>query len=574
MLARLNKIKNWQAVTIILLVGFITFFRGLKNQFIGDDFPQIVNNLPVHSISNLRQFFEGGTFYAAGVGLNGMYYRPLMTTTFSVLYTLFGPHPFYFHLTQLLLDIGSSVILYLFLRYSFKPLLSLLLALIFLVHPINSEIVYAIPCMQDALYFFFGMLALWILARSQSIKSLILVTVSLFLSLLAKETAILFVILSVLYLFWWNRRRLYSFIIMISLPIVVWFFLRINAIGLNPAPDNAPIDSLDLAHRLLNVPAIMEFYLSKVVFPWRLASEYYWVYSKISIEHFFVPLCVDIAVMTVMILVGIKISRCSTKVLHYTYLFFAAWFIFGMLLIVQIIPLDMTVSEAWFYFPIVGILGMLGVVLTAFYSVNINRKEFIYWLMIILIIIFGVRSALRATDWRGALALDYTNIKTSNDDYVGEENIAAALYNQGKLVEAKPYAEASIKIYTTGDNYYVLGLIDSEQGNYIQAEKVFHAGLQHKDSLEADQLLSENDARMMVLVSKPASAKQFIENGLDSYPQDADLWLYLALVDYKSGDVADAKYAISKAVNYSDNQNSTIAAASSIIMNNGSLKLK
>src|SRR5665213_1777591 len=201
MLAKLNKITSWQAGLIIAVLGFAFYFTGLTNSFQGDDVYQIVNNVPVHSITHIKLFFEGGTFYN-GHGLaplSGVYFRPLMMTVFSLLYTLFGPHPIYFHLFQLALCIGSSIILYLFFRYSFKPALALSLSLVFLLHPLNSQVAYAIPSMQDALFFFFGILALYLLLRLKSVRSLLLVAACLFLSLLSKESGLLFTSMALLY---------------------------------------------------------------------------------------------------------------------------------------------------------------------------------------------------------------------------------------------------------------------------------------------------------------------------------------------------------------------------------------
>src|SRR5437899_1611365 len=124
-LARINRLTAWQAAIIIAVVGLAVFFTGLKNPFMGDDLPQIVNNPVVHSITNIRLFFEGSTFYT-GQGLaplSGSYYRPLMTTIFSLLYTIFGIHTLTFHLFQFVLCIGVAIILYLFFRYSFQPML-------------------------------------------------------------------------------------------------------------------------------------------------------------------------------------------------------------------------------------------------------------------------------------------------------------------------------------------------------------------------------------------------------------------------------------------------------------------
>jgi hypothetical protein len=247
MLAKINKITSWQASLVIVVMGFAAYFDSLKNQFLGDDVGQIINNPPIHSIAHIKLFFEGGTFYIGKgfVPLYGFYFRPLMTTVFSLIYTLFGSHPFYFHVVQLLICIGSAILLYLFFRFSFKPALSLFLALIFLVHPIDSQIVFAIASMQDALFFFFGILGLYLLFRFKSKKSLVLVALCFFMSLLAKETGFLFVAMALLYLFWFKRKQLYKFVITMVIPIALYMILRIHAIGLlGTNPHNGPIDNL------------------------------------------------------------------------------------------------------------------------------------------------------------------------------------------------------------------------------------------------------------------------------------------------------------------------------------------
>jgi 4-amino-4-deoxy-L-arabinose transferase-like glycosyltransferase len=163
MLAKINRLRHWHVAIIITVIGFAAYVSGLRNQFQGDDIVQIVNSIPVHSIAHIKLLFQGGTFYN-GNGLSrlsGIYYRPLMLVVYALIYTLFGPHAFYFHLAQLVICIGSAFLLYLILGYSFNKLLSVTLALVFLVDPLNSQVVYAIPSLQDALFVFFGLLGFY-----------------------------------------------------------------------------------------------------------------------------------------------------------------------------------------------------------------------------------------------------------------------------------------------------------------------------------------------------------------------------------------------------------------------------
>jgi len=544
MLSKINKITAWQASLIIAVTGFAAFFTGLTSPFQDDDFTQVVNNVPVHSITHIRLFFEGGTFYL-GKGLSalsGVYYRPLMTTIFSLLYTIFGAHTLAFHVIQLLLYIGSAIILYFVFKHIFKPALALILALIFLVHPLNSQVAFAIPYMQDALFFFFGILAFYLLLRFKSFRSLIPVAACLFLSMLSKETSIAFIAMSLLYLFWFNRERLMAFVGVMVVPIGLYLALRINAIGLNPHQSIAPIYNLNLAGRLLTAPSIMLFYITKFIFPWRLAAGYYWIYPTFSARHVLLPLVIDLAVAGGFIYMGTLLRKRVTKAKYYTYISFAAWASLGLLLCLQIIPLDMTACEVWFYFPMAGVLGMFGVILEAF---KIRPR----WLLIIAAIVIGLlgfRTALRGLDWQNPTTLARRDIAASPDDFVAYNDLASSLSKQGHYQEAKGYLLRSISIYPTYFSYYNLGAISTGLGDYSGAITAYNDALKYGNAV----IIYENLGELSLIYGNPTSDGQLFTNALERFPQDAKLWAYLAILEDKYNDNAKAKIYISKAASY------------------------
>ena len=56
-LAKINRLTDWQVAIILAILGFCVFFTGLNSPFQGDDIYQIVNNVPVHSLANVKLFF-------------------------------------------------------------------------------------------------------------------------------------------------------------------------------------------------------------------------------------------------------------------------------------------------------------------------------------------------------------------------------------------------------------------------------------------------------------------------------------------------------------------------------------
>lgn len=547
--ARLNKLSNWQVALLFSVVGFLVFFNGLNNPFQGDDINQIVNSVPVHSLTHLSVLFEGGTFYngQAMSPLAGNFYRPLMTTMFAVIYTFFGPHPFYFHFLQLIICIATAFVLYLFFAYSFGKALSLLLAALFLVHPLNSQVVYAIPSLQDALFVFFGVLALWLLMRFQSARSLIAVALALLLSLLSKEAGGLFVAIVLLYLFWFDKKRLYPFMSIIVIPIILYLTLKINAVGFARHSSLAPIDSLGFVGRLMTVPSIVLFYISKFFIPWKLASAYYWVYPTFGFQHVLLPLLIDLFFVGVLFYVGYKIRRQGSEAQFFTYVFFGMWSAAGLIAYSQIFPIDMTACETWFYFSMVGVMGMIGGALITFQP-QLNAK----WLLLaatFVITIFGIRSGLRGMDWRSEYILATHDIVASKEDYNAANNIAKHLINEGSYTAAEPYVERSISVYPTYINYYNLGVIRTNTGDFTGAFQAYNESINYGMFDKTYEGLAA-----LTLVFPKTNAPQYYSLVLRDFPQDPTLWQYWALYEYQHGNADVAKAAIEKAASYSQVQ--------------------
>jgi hypothetical protein len=546
-LAKINDLKNWQASIVLLLVGVVVYSNGLVNPFEGDDNLQILNNPPVHSISHIILFFKGGTFYAgqgASAALIGHYYRPLMTATFSLIYTIFGPHAFYFHALQLLLCIGSAVLLYLVFQYSFNRVLSLSLAIIFLIHPIDSQNVYAIPNMQDSLFFFFGILALYFLVRFKSFKSIWFTTVCLLVSLLAKETAVLFIIMCFLYLAWRDRKRLIVFTGSLVVPVALYLSLRVRAIGLLSSQNSSPIDTLTFVERLMTVPSIILFYFSKVIFPFRLASTYEWVEPRFTIDHVLIPVVIDLLIAVITIYLGFLIRVKSSKTHFFTYLFFSIWTAIGFALIVQFLPLDMTASESWFYFPMAGMLGMVGSVLIVYHK-HIQPTWFLL-IVVLLIGIYGTQTFERSFDWRSQNRLAYADIKSSPSDFIAYDLLAEKYNRLHDYRQAKLYAEHSVAIYSSAFNNNDLGVAFLGLRDYQGALNAYQHGL-NQGAYIYDV---ENLATLYAIFYNNSNASQFYELAIKTFPTNSDLWMYMAIWDAEHHNSVDAKLAITRAGDY------------------------
>ncbi|OGH47318.1 MAG: hypothetical protein A3A51_00915 [Candidatus Levybacteria bacterium RIFCSPLOWO2_01_FULL_39_10] len=562
---QLNSTTIKKGVYILIIVGIIVYFFGLFNNFVIDDNAQIVDNPINHSINNFFTFFTGSTFYSGSNQLVGIYYKPITTSFFSLVYSIFGPNPFWFHLLQMTVHIANASILFLVLIRFFKIPTSLVLSLIFLVHPINSESVFYISASQEALFFLFGILGLWLIISYKSMRYTILAGVSFFLSLLSKETGMLFVLASILYAVLFNRKLLTTVVTTSSVVVFIYFFLRISAIGLFNQPMNTPIANSDLVDRLINIPSIIFLYIKTFVFPLNLSSSYQWTNESINFNNFFLPLFVDIIFSLIILFLGIVIYKKHFYKDFKIYLFFVSFLIFGLLLHSQILPLDSTAAERWFYFPIIGLLGIIGV----FIESLVKKK----WMNIILcgLLIIGLilsfRTVIRSYDWKDDFTLASKDIKVSKDAYDLEMRIAMGFYSKGNFREAKAHIERSIELYPYISNYNNSGSIYLKLGEYEKAKKAYLTALKFGDYYPVYVNLC-----LLSLVDGGGSKNMvFVKRIIQKFPYDSKLWTCLATLAYQTNNIESAKEAITKAYYY--DQNSETTNLYNVIMNNKPLNL-
>lgn len=169
-----------------VLLAYCNVFPGV---FQFDDYKVIVNSKETHS-------------WEAWVGSLASGYRPLLKLTYLFNYTL-GEGTFSFHLFNLLLHLGNSVLVYL-LALEFGrccgaerswQLAALFAALLFAVHPTHSEAVTYLSGRSTSLMTLCYFSSLWAYARSLTpgqIKFRYLSLLLFVLAVLAKESAMLF----------------------------------------------------------------------------------------------------------------------------------------------------------------------------------------------------------------------------------------------------------------------------------------------------------------------------------------------------------------------------------------------
>jgi len=143
------------------LVAMLLYINTISHQFTYDDRPAILENPFIIGASPLSGLLQSD-FWGVPLSHTGSHksYRPLTSLSFRCNWLLTGPHPFYFHLTNILLH-GLVTLLFTRLASSLvPPHVWRTAGILFATHPIHCEAVAGIVGRADLLSAVFYLLTL------------------------------------------------------------------------------------------------------------------------------------------------------------------------------------------------------------------------------------------------------------------------------------------------------------------------------------------------------------------------------------------------------------------------------
>lgn len=539
-----------QFILWLIGIGALLYFNSLLGVFLWDDYAQVVNNYLVHSITNIPRLFAGSTFIPINT-LNGVggYYKPFMAIAYAIIYSGFGLNPFFFHLIQVSIHILNAVLLFILLRYVFRKKIAFGLSLLFLIHPMNSEVVAYIASLQEVLFMVFGLSALLLLREEKlSIRRLFLVGVLLLCSLLSKETGALFLLIIPLFLFLIERivkRREYMPVgLMMASVVSIYSFLRffIAKVYFQTTPD-VPAMTASITQRFFSMPEIFFSYIKTFIFPKTLYVDQFWFYTSPT-NNFYVPLVLDILFLVAVLIVAIWIY-CTQKKLFPVFLFFAIWFFIGIGFHLQIVPLDMTYSDRWFYFPMIGLLGMIGAGISNISIKASGLKAVVLIVFVVIVSSFFLRTLIRNTNFSDGVTLFSHDIVAGGRTDRIEDLLAIELTRTGQYAEALKHLQNLLKNNPNQPALYSnIAVLDELTGDFQGAKDSYEKII----STDGTGMAAYNIARIMVFHDGNFSAaRKITQEALISYPLNGNLWVVQAAADYNMGNKKEALVEAQKA---------------------------
>jgi len=379
-------LKRNIAIILVLLVTLFIYFPSLSYHFVGDDYIPL---LKIVTSASLRQVFE---FYYPSAGGADCYFRPLEWVPYMLGYSLTGlplpPDPrwqaghflFSYHLISLAFHLANVLLVYLIVFFIFKSrIYGALSALVFAVHPVNSEVVCWVTAIGDAAFTFFSLLSLIFFAKFYLSKekhhSVICYSVSLasfMLALISKEAALCFPFLIILADLFIRRRDaipeykkkarswLGYFIV-----VALYFVLRKVLLPQAASP------FWELIAKSPEKILKFSYYLRDLVFPLDL------IFLKDFLYHYsLMPLAIIIVFLAGLSFVYFIVSRFKKfPVLVFSLL----WIVIGLILPVLGI---FAVARRHLYFPLVG----YSIFLVGFSSLLKRKYAMVFLLSLVIIL--------------------------------------------------------------------------------------------------------------------------------------------------------------------------------------------
>jgi len=447
------------ALLAILLITFFSFFPCVHNNILHwDDPAHLTNNLHIRqlSIKNLIAIFSTPVM---------LVYAPLTILSFAIEFHFFQFNPFIYHVNNLILHLGVSGLIFLFLlRIGFSMRVAFLSTLIFAVHPTRVESVAWITERKDVLYAFFYVGALhhyWSYLQSRRKRYFIFALMGGLLSILSKPMAWSLPLILLL-CDWFYGRKMQKDVLWEKLAFVSYMF-PIACITLLVTLNSA---GHTLFQGVLLLSWSFSFYIQKFIFPVNLNTIY-----GIPQPVRYVNPAINYSLFVNLVFWGLVIYFRK----HRKVLFGALFFVSTIFLVLKShdVPGVNFVADRYMYMPALG----LSIVVS--YAIDrllrfLRKHKFcfytIYGLTVIGILFLCVSTYRLTQVWKSDLSLWSYVCRLSPDNPIAFANRGTAYHQMGQSdLALKDFNRALELDQEHVAAYNNRGVIYLERNNYESA---------------------------------------------------------------------------------------------------------
>lgn len=456
-------------VFAIVLVACGVYANSLFNGFVLDDEIIIAGNPATRHLSAI-----GDVLFSPDV--IKPYYRPLNRASYLIDYQLFGLNPRWFHAVNILIHALNAVLLYLAAsRLLTDRSAAVFAALLFAVHPANSEAVNFVSARNTLLALFFSLASLVALlkARERDVRLPVLSAFLFFLGLLSKETAFMLIVVIAAYTLFPSplftgkmlRDRLVS-LVPYLLGAAVYFAMRAYSLQGVLGTD---ISGGNLLSRLAMNFHIVPQYIGLLLFPADLTIFHTVPKGSLLSPPSFLPIW-----LALLAAVGVIIRWRNRAAL-----FGLVWFAANYIPISNIVPIPSDpITERFLYMPAIGFFIIAGACFERLHAGGASRKA-VMAAAAVLVLLCAAATVLRTRDWKDDYTLFASGVRNDPASAEAHVNLGTALVqDKGDLESARREWERALDLDPKNSDALIqMGTYAAMKDDLLKAEQFYSAAL-------------------------------------------------------------------------------------------------
>ncbi|MDO8662306.1 MAG: tetratricopeptide repeat protein [Candidatus Omnitrophota bacterium] len=466
----MNKSKLILFIGILFILALscaAAYSNSVHNPFIWDDDALVVKNPLLSNWSNLPKVFTSDLYPGVTAGSN--FYRPLQTISYIWDYHFWQLDPFGYHLSNIILQILVSLLVFLLTRIMLKDTkIALAAALLFALNPLHTEAVTYISGRAEMLMGLFLLASLILFIKGHRVFSLL----SFICGLLSKELSVVFPLVILAYLFYYKREKLKKarYLLKSVLPFLIidLIYLILRSGLLHFATIRPPaLTKYPFILRVIVFPKVMLTYLKLFILPVDL--------------HMSRTLARPVNFLSLFwscFFLGMIFVFCAYILKNYkqrkTAAFMLCWFLIFLLPQSGILPINAFIAEHFIYLSSISVFILLAYLLRKY----LRRGLFIFS-VIGLALFYAMLTYTRNFDWSDPLVFYSKIIKYSPDSFQAHNNLGLQYEYRHDLrkaiLEYKRALEIEPKLIEARSNlanaYFKLGKFKDALSEYAQVEK-------------------------------------------------------------------------------------------------------
>ncbi len=464
----IDKAAFKKCLLFFFLLSFIIFGKSIFNEYAMDDEFVVKDNALVHKgIKGIPQIFK--STYVIDKMKYSYEYRPLVKATFAIEYQFFKENPHVSHFVNILLYLFSVILLFIVLLHLFENyhyLFSFTICILFLVHPLHSEVVMSLKN-RDVILSFIGCFSslYFYLKYAKDFKFINIIWGSFFMlfALLSKKDSITFYAIIPFTIWFFTNISLKRILVILganALPFLIFWFasksIENKVVRKLLQWENPLFIDSTILDRIPQGIYSTFFYLKMFILPHPLVA--YYGYNQVPIVGWTHPV-VLFTILGIGVFIYLLFKNFKNRNIA---LYGFIYFFIGISMFTNIVkPVVGIVGERFAFIPSVGLCIAAVWLLFTYLKVpyeNLQSKVFklsngIIVFLVLIIVLYGGKTFSRNKAWKNSYTLYETDVETATESAHTHSLFAAASVNELKvnkkltMKEKKVHVDNAIKYY-------------------------------------------------------------------------------------------------------------------------------